>query len=44
MWNILRIEELMQELSEIIKRRRHYFGDMHEERETILKVIIRRRA
>ena len=33
----------MQELSEILKRR-HYFEDMHEEREMILKLMIRRRA
>jgi hypothetical protein len=33
----------MKELSEILKRR-HYFEDMHEERELILKLMIRRRA
>jgi hypothetical protein len=43
MWNILGSETLMQELSEILKRR-HYFEDMHEEREMILKLKIRRRA
>jgi hypothetical protein len=40
MWNILGSETLTQELSDILKRR-HYFEDMHEEREIILKLLIR---
>jgi len=43
MWNILGYETHMQEQSEILKRR-HYFEDMHEEREMILEFMIRRRA
>jgi hypothetical protein len=45
MWNILGSETLMQEQSEILKGR-HYFEDMHEERERemILELMIRRRA
>jgi hypothetical protein len=33
----------MQEQSEILKRR-HYFEGLHEERELILELMIRRRA
>jgi hypothetical protein len=40
MWIILRSEKLIQELSEILKRR-HYFEDMYEEGEMILKLIIK---